>query len=197
MNRFLGLSLLGCLVACADAQDHPHAGDVVLTDGQAYEKNVEVKLAREYWIIIRSEDGTRAMVPRPDGNEQIVAECTSRGPLEPLFRGAALCAPADQRTMARVNAMTADEAIRTSTFLHERLRFVAKAEGGVTPFVWPSDVRDVCARFPAERGGVLRSICDEEARAEESGMRTASFRQYAPDESRAIADRVNELYGIR
>lgn len=89
-------ALLGALllVSCASASSSsphnptPHPHDVVLTAGHTYEKNPAVTLAREYWLIIAAADGTRFMVPRPDGDPRIAEECRSRGPLSPSFESA-------------------------------------------------------------------------------------------------------------
>ena len=128
----------------------PHAQSYALGDDFSYEKNPGVKLSREYWIAIRSDSGSYAMLPRPDGSPSIVEECTAKGPLAPLFDTAALCHQASSGTLGRANALTASEAMQTSTFLHQKLRFVAKEAttelGGasVEPYALTDDLLDIC-----------------------------------------------------
>ncbi|MBX3187611.1 MAG: hypothetical protein KF819_11375 [Labilithrix sp.] len=196
------LTLAACGSTAKVSSPHPH--DFVLTDGSTYEKNPDVKLAREYWIVIKTPDGKHAMLPRPDGDRRIVEECKAKGTLAPLFVDTGLCASATATTLSRVNGLTASEAMRVSTFLHERLRFTALAPddasgrpASVDPYPLTSDLLDVCKRFPADREGALRAICDDELRWEEGGVRPAIARVYSVDETRVIADRLNDLYGVR
>ena len=202
---FLGivLSTLLCTAAgCESKPDYPHATNFALGDDDTYVKNPEVKLKREYWIVVRAESGSHAMLPRPDGSSSIVDECTTKGPLAPLFEGASLCRSATQETLARINALTASEAMQTSTFLHQKLRFVAKEGPGelsgahVEPFPLTDDLLDVCKTYPSDRNGALRSLCDEELRYENADARPAIGRRYSMEECQVIAARMNELYGI-
>lgn len=202
--------LAGLLASCASKTGAdgaatpatPHPSDYVFVDGQTYEKNPEVKLAREYWIIGVARDGTRFMLPRPDGDRRIVEECRSKGPLAPLFEGAQLCTSATQASVARVNALTASEARQVSTFLHQRLRFEVEQSDGVSPRVEPfpltSDLLDVCKTFPADRAGVMRATCDHLLGNEMSSSGAPEIAHVLSlDECRVIAARLNELYGIR
>jgi len=180
----------------------PHPRDFAFTDGQTYEKNPDVKLAREYWIIGVARDGTRFMLPRPDGDRRIVEECRSKGPLAPLFEGAQLCTSASQASLARVNALTASEARQVSTFLHQRLRFEVVESADVPPRVEPyaltSDLLDICKTFPADRDGVMRATCDRLLGNEMSSSGAPEIGHvFSLDECRVIAARLNELYGIR
>lgn len=196
--------LTSASVGCASPPKagYPHASNYSLGDDYTYEKNPDVKLRREYWIVIRANKGSYAMLPRPDGNPWIVEECTTKGPLAPLFESAALCELATAATISRVNALTASEAMQTSTFLHQKLRFVAKdattGSGGarVEPFAHTDDLLDICKTYPADRNGTLRSMCDEELRYENGGSRPLSAPIYSIEECRVIAARLNELYGI-
>lgn len=197
--------VLSSLVACAGRgnADHPHASEYALGDGDTYEKNPDVTLAREYWIVIRLSNGAYAMLPRPDGDPRIVEECTSKGPLAATFENAALCKSASSTTLARVNALTASEAMQTSTFLHRKLRFVAidggTSQGGarVEPYAHTDDLLAICKAFPADRAGALQPMCDEELRYENASERPAIARVYSLEACRVMATRLNELYGIR
>lgn len=202
----LGILLAACVSKTgadgprASASPHPH--DYAFIDGQTYEKNPDVKLAREYWIIGVAKDGTRFMLPRPDGDRRIVEECRTKGPLAPLFEDAQLCTSATQASLARVNALTAAEARQVSTFLHERLRFVVEQSANVPPRVEPfaltSDLLDVCKTFPADRNGVMRATCDRLLGNEASSSGAPEIgHAFSLEECRVIAGRLNELYGIR
>lgn len=206
MSR-IGFVLALATVACGASSsssgsspgpNHPHSRNFVLTEGQTYVKNPDVKLRREYWIIVRSTDGTSAMLPRPDGDPRIVEECTTNGPLASLFANASLCQSATQGTLDRVNRLTTSEAMQTSTFLHSKLRFVADAMAGtgVAPFPLTDDLLDICKTFPEDRSGTLRSVCDEELKFENGGARPTIGRTYSADEAGVIAARLNEIYGI-
>jgi hypothetical protein len=202
--------LTGLLAACASKTGadaaatpaNPHPSDYTFVEGQTYEQNPEVKLAREYWIIGVAKDGTRFMLPRPDGDRRIAEECRTRGPLAPLFEGAQLCASATQASLARVNALTASEATQVSTFLHQRLRFAVEVSEGAPPRVEPyaltSDLLDVCKTFPADRGGVMRATCDRLLGNQMSSSGAPEIGHVLSlDECGIIAARLNELYGIR
>ena len=199
------VAMLTCGAAgCTNPKpDHPHAQNFVLGDDDTYVKNPDVKLSREYWIVVRSENGSHAMLPRPDGDPRIVEECTTKGPLAPLFESAALCQSASQATLGRVNALTAAEAMQTSTFRHAKLRFVAKEATSeldsprVEPFPLTDDLLDICKTFPSDRDGTLRAICDEELHYENESERPAIARRHSIEECRVIATRLNELYGVQ
>lgn len=200
---FLVLAV-GSLAACLDDEpDHPHSENFVLGDGDSYQKNPDVVTAREYWIVTRSEGGSYAMLPRPDGDPRIVEECTTGGPLASLFDGAELCRPANETTLGRVNNLTEAEALQTSTFLHAKLRFTAHAaeydlaSAYVEPYPMTDDLLDVCKTYPADRHGTLQSICDEEFEYENASARPAIARRYSLEECQVMAARLNELYGIR
>lgn len=188
---------LAALAGCASTPWSPHPHDFVLEEGSRYEKNPDVTLKREYWIVVEQADGTHAMLPRPDGDRRIVEECTSGSALARLFEGARLCSPATSATLARVNALTDAEARQTSTFLHGKLRFtVNERTPAVEPYPLTSDILDVCKTFASDRTGPLRAVCDRELRHESSGARPHVAYAYTPEEARALADRLNDLYGI-
>lgn len=199
------LAILSCGIGgCTKAPaEHPHASNYSLGDDHTYEKNPNVQLTREYWIVIRSESGQYAMLPRPDGDPRIVEECTTKGPLAALFENAALCQTASSATLERVNALTASEAMQTSTFLHQKLRFVATdaatelGSASVDPYPHTDDLLEICKSYPDDRNGTLRAVCDEELRYENASARPAIARRYSIDECRTMATRLNELYGIR
>ncbi len=204
--RLLSTSLLAALLAtgaalagCVQTATNPHPHDFVLEEGQRYEKNPDVTLAREYWIIVVARDDTRFMLPRPDGDPRIVEECRTKSPLAAVFDGAKLCESATATTLARVNALTRSEAMQVSTFLHRKLRFVAtarEAEGRVEPHPLTSDLLDLCKAFPQDRNGALRAVCDRELGYESKGARPAIYIPFTLEESRVIASRLNEMYGI-
>jgi len=179
----------------------PHPHDFGFGDDQTYERNPDVKLAREYWIIGVARDGTRFMLPRPDGDPRIVEECRNRGPLASLFENAQLCATATEASLARVNALTASEARQVSTFLHAHLRFEvvesADVPVHVDPYALTSDLLDICKTFPEDRNGVMRATCDHLLRNEASSSGAPEIgHAFALDECRVIAARLNQLYAI-
>lgn len=201
----IGLAIGGVSGCAASTPWNPHPHDFVLTEGSRYEKNPDVALTREYWIIIEQEDGTRAMLPRPDGDPRIVEECKTGSALAKVFEEAQLCSSAPQATLARVNALTDSEARQTSTFLHQKLRFTANVTDAtpgaagpsfVEPYALTSDVLDVCKTYESDRNGRLRAVCDRELQAAQSGSRSEVAVAYALEEARALAERLNELYGI-
>jgi hypothetical protein len=201
--RFAPFLLSAVLAGCGQEASHPHATNFALTDGSQYEKNPNVKLAREYWIIVADPNGTRAMLPRPDGDPRVVAECVANGPLASTLRNAALCSPATSATLARINALSPSEAIQVSTFLHEKLVFSANegdAAKGIGPSVQPypltDDILDVCKAFPVDRNGALRQRCDEELKYENASARPSIAVIYSVEDARTLATRLNELYGI-
>ena len=200
MIRWLGALFL--LSACNASSStttpptHPHWREYALQDGQTYVKNPDVKLRREYWIVVRGPDGKHFMLPRPDGDRRIVEECTSNGPLAETFANAELCVSATSTTLARVNGLTASEAMQTSTFLHGKLKFAANGTTGIDPYPHTDDLLEICKTFPDDRNGTLRGVCDEELKYENGGERPTIGRSYTAEESAVIATRMNEIYGI-
>ena len=185
------------LAACAPRAAGPHPQDFVLEEGQQYEKNADVALQREYWIVVSAEDGTRFMLPRPDGDPRVVAECGRGTPLAATFQNAKLCESANGQTLARVNALSKAEAMKTSTFLHGKLAFVVSGDRTrVEPYPLASDLLDVCKTYPDERSGALRSVCDDELRYESANGRPSIARSSSAAENAAITSRLNDLYGI-
>jgi hypothetical protein len=182
--------------------NNPHPHDIVLGAENHYEKNPNVTLAREYWIIITTTGGNYALFPRPDGDPSIVAECERGTPLAALFRNAALCEGArSAETADRVNALTLDEALQTSTFLHSQLVFsvqTVKSFSGdrtaIVPYPLYSDTIDICHAYTGDDGGVLNSVCDEERRSENGEPLARHIRSEA--ENTALASHLNALYGI-
>jgi hypothetical protein len=211
MTRFVGAAALAFgMFACNGESNlvgnappnYPHAREYTLEEGQTYVKNPDVKLRREYWIVVRAKDGKHFMLPRPDGDPRIVQECTTNGPLAEMFANADLCVSATAATIFRVNGLTASEAMQTSTFLHGKLKFVVVGGGGepggarVEPFPHTDDLLDICKTFPDDRNGTLKGVCDEELRYENGGERPAIARSYTADECNVMAKRLNEIYGI-
>jgi len=197
--RSLLLAALPALLlsACAASSATPHPHDVTLEDGQRYEKNPEVKLAREYWIVVADARETYFMLPRPDGDPRLVAECARGGELGALLSNAKLCASATQETLSRVNALSRDEAMRVSTFLHGKLAFTVSEDGSrVEPYPRTTDLLDVCKTFPDTRAGALKAVCDRELGYENASSRPAIGIVYTRAENEALAPRLNELYGL-
>lgn len=197
MRRALfALASIASFVACAPAAEHPHPHDVVLQEGQRYEKNGGVTLAREYWLVFADRSDAYFMVPRPDGDRRVVAECARGGELASLLAGAKLCESASQETLARVNGLTRDEAMRVSTFLHQKLVFSPSEDGAhVEPYPLVTDTLDVCKTYRDVREGALRAVCDREL-GYEGKDRPAIAIAYTREESTALAAKLNELYGI-
>jgi hypothetical protein len=163
--------------------------------GGTYEKNPEVTLAREYWAITVLPDGTRGLNPRPDGDPDVREECRAGGPLAEMFRRAELCeSAASPAAAARVNALDATVARRTSTFLHSKLDFTLRA--GIYP-AYPAhnaDLIAVCQRFPDDREGILRQYCDW---VMTTGARILAGPPLSAEGVRRVGEHLNAIYGIR
>ena len=195
--RVVALAPFMMLAACAPVAVSPHPHDVALEDGQRYEKNVDVTLKREYWIVISDPSERFFMVPRPDGDPRVVAECARGGELAALFANAKLCESATQATLARVNGLSRDEAMKASTFLHRKLAFVASEDGTrVEPYPLVTDVLDVCKTYGVDRAGALKNVCDTELGYEGKGDRPAIATLYTREESTVLAARLDDLYGV-
>jgi hypothetical protein len=204
--RSAALLTTALLAACSSPPDaavpgvespNPKAPDVVFADGEVYVKNPAVELRREYWIVFRLRDGRHAMFPRPDGAPAIAAECAAGSALGERFRKNALCQPASSdEEVRRINSMTAEDAMETSTFLHDRLKFQREGSA-ITPFPYTSDVLAVCRAFPDLAATALEPRCrDEIQAAERGGRRPAIFRQWTEAELGALPDALNRLHGV-
>lgn len=209
-SRFLPLPIAVLALsstACSSAPDagaprtednpNPKAPDLAFVDGEVYVKNPAVKLPREYWIVFRLRDGRHAMFPRPDGAPAITSECKSGSELGEQFRKISLCEPASSdQAVQRINAMSSEEALKVSAFLHEGLKFRREGDA-IVPFPYTSDVLAVCHAFPELASTALKDRCDDEvAAAEKGGARPSILRSWTEAELGALPDALNRLYSV-
>ena len=85
--------------------------------------------------------------------------------------------------------------LRWRAALHERIAGVARARE--RPHL-TSDLLDICKKYRADRDGVLRATCDHLLGNEMSSSGAPEINHVLSlEECRVIANRLNELYGIR
>lgn len=174
----------------------PHPYDFVPDPNSEYVRNDKVSLAREYWIVYRAPDDTYSMFPRPDGAPALQRACAAAGEWAAMLADARLCHPASSaEDVARVNALSRDEALELSTYLHQQLHF-EPVDGDTQPHALLSDIIDVCRTFAEARAGELRAVCDRELAWVSEGPRPDIAVQLSSPEAAALAQRLNQLYGI-
>lgn len=176
---------------------NPHPLDFSPEPESAYVPNDQVQLRRPYWLVYRASDGTHYMVPRPDGDPTLQQACAKGDPFAALLTEAKLCRSADsQEAVDRVNALSRDEALQVSTYLHAALRF-EPGEGDTVPHALTSDIVDVCRTYTDDRRGALRAVCDRELERADQATRTDMAVNLSEEEVAALANRLNDLYGIK
>lgn len=174
----------------------PHPYDFVPGPDDTYMPNEAVTLTREYWVIFQQPDGTHYMFPRPDGEPLLAEACAADDAFGLMLQTAQLChEAASSADVARVNALTIEEARQISTYLHGRLLF-EPGEGDTTPHALISDTIDVCNTQPAVRQGALLAVCDRELGWADGGSRPSIFNPLTEDEASALAASLNQLYEV-
>ncbi len=190
MRTLLAVLLLGCSAADDRGScSYSHCDDFVVEASKVI-KNPAVKLRREYWVTFQNGDRV-AMFPRPDNATEAMSECGKDSATASLLSRNGICPPAD---IGKVNAMSREDALAVSTFLHERLRFVARANS-VQPFPYTDDTLGVCDENPTARTGVLKAVCDR-AYQRRSGDGAELAVQLTEAEAAALAPLLNKLYGV-
>lgn len=190
------------LVSCASdtigpaqSPSNPHPYDFLVDEGSTYVRNERVTLRREYWIVYE-DTGAYYVFPRPDGATVLERACMDREEIAQVLINARLChATTSADEVARINALTRDEAMLVSAYLHEHLVFEA-GDVDTSPRALVSDIIDVCRTFEDAREGTLASLCRHELSWLEAGSRPDVGVQLMPDEVEAVAEHLNKLYGI-
>lgn len=191
MRALLAIAVLGCSAADEPRTcDYAHCDDFVVDSAKVI-RNPAVTLRREYWVTFRNGDRV-AMFPRPDNAPEATAECGKGTDAANLFARNGICPPAD---VAKVNAMTREDALAVSTFLHARLRFAASGTS-VSPFPYTDDTIGVCDENPGARSGVLKAVCDRAYQRRSSGGGAEIAVQLTEAEAATLAPLLNKLYGV-
>lgn len=193
----LALSAASQACAASAPAESPKPYDIAAQDGYTFEKNEDVKLAREYWTILRGPNDAYALVPRPDAASQIAEECARDTELAKRFQKAALCSAATSSAdVERVNALSREDARAVSSFLHRGLRF--RREGStIAPYPLSSDIIEICKSSEKLRASELADVCAFE-------MRHADLGAPRPDIGYVFTARdldhlpaaLNALYGV-
>lgn len=183
------------LLGCGSDDDrgscsYSHCDDFVVEASKVI-KNPAVKLKREYWVTFQNGDRV-AMFPRPDNATEATSECGKDTTMAGLLARNGICPPAD---VAKVNAMSREDALAVSTFLHDRLRFVARGNS-VLPFPYTDDTIGVCDANPTARTGALKAVCDRAYQRRSSDNRAELAVQLTEAEAAAFAPLLNQLYGV-
>jgi hypothetical protein len=119
-------------------------------------------------------------------------------PLKPILDRYDLCQQDafDTAQVALVNAMDPADALAIAHFLHEHLVFTTR-EYGIFPSARTEDFLELCESDDAFRNGLLKARCDFEIDAAKTGMRTEEGWVYTGETAQALADALNQLYGIQ
>jgi len=174
------------------------AGYDDVSPGATWLPDCQNPVAREYWRVYARSADSAYMLPRPDGDPNLVAACNNAAhPLHALVESYFLCSPATTpETVSRTNDMLAADALQIAHDLHAVFAFENDAGAGVhiAPFPIPGDILDACALHPQESSADLAAICAREQERLQSGY-TIGFTYDGPGAVELVA-RLNELYGI-
>jgi hypothetical protein len=138
------------------------------------------------------------MIPRPDNHPTFASVCTNpEAPFAIVLNRYDLCQKEafSSSQVDAVNAMAPSDALAIAHFLHERLVFVA-TENGVNPGARAEDILEACKSDEAFRTGPMSRRCDFEIASEQSGGRDDIGWQHTGEQGIALADKLNELYGM-
>jgi hypothetical protein len=146
--------------------------------------------------VVARTDGTQAaaLVPRPD--TELAGSCTTKNELSDIARRAGLCdVPVSEGAFVeRVNQLPIEDALRVKRFLELELRFEAIEEQAGWWKVWPfphkHDVTAICTRVG--RGGLSEDLCEFWS----PQHMTEEMRFFSEADTKLLAQRLNELYGL-
>ena len=184
--------------ACVAPNSGAIAGYSVPGRGDVWLLDCENPLRRDYFHVYAQGSAEHCyIIPRPDGAPQLSDACEdSTHELHPLVENHALCGPASTtEAVARINDMTAEDALTIARYLHTRIRFEPSGLNGtgIAPFPLPPDVLDACSLHAATNSAALAAACDDERARQKSGIDIGySYDAVAPE----LAALLNELYGI-
>ncbi|HEX2730259.1 MAG TPA: hypothetical protein VHM70_01590, partial [Polyangiaceae bacterium] len=182
---------------CVPADDGGRAGDHAPDPSDKYLPDCQLDLAREYYRVFEKVDGTAYMIPRPDGNPELLEPCADpSNPLHDLTQRYPICesATSSEATNA-INRMTPTDALELARFLHDRLVFYVN-DAGVVPYPFAADVLAACEANEDLRTNTLKERCAFEVEAAKSGVRDDRAWTHTGVAGAALADALNELYGI-
>jgi hypothetical protein len=154
-------------------------------------------VAREYWRVFAKSSESAYMLPRPDGEADLVAACANPAhPLHALVQSYPLCSAATSETVARINSMLPADALQIAHYLHTVFAFVNDSGAGthITPFPIPGDILDACSLYQDTNSADLATICTREQDRLHSGI-LIGFTYDGLGAVELVA-RLNELYGI-
>lgn len=201
----LGLLVGGCTSAATSGAESPRAGGsegalgpgFALSEGDTVVENAKTGLARTYWAVVRSKEGSHYLLPRPDGASALAKACEASTPLATQLEGHALCKSADsEAAVAKVNALDEALALEVSTVLHRELSFRREGES-ITPSPLGRDLLELCRTNDELSQGAMKERCAEELKYADGGARPAIFRMWTEAELEAVPPALNALYGVK
>jgi hypothetical protein len=154
-------------------------------------------VVREYWRVFAKSSDSAYMLPRPDGEANLVAACTNPShPLHALVGSYFLCSAATGETVARMNSMLPTDALPIAHYLHTVFAFVNDSGAGVhiAPYPITGDILDACLLHQQSNSADFAAICDREQDRLQNGI-LIGFTYDGPGAVELVA-RLNELYGI-
>lgn len=197
--RAIAIALVAASQACAASApvESPKPYDIAAQDGYTFEKNEDVKLAREYWTILRGPNDAYALVPRPDGAAPIAEECGRGTALAKRFERASLCRTATSAAdVERVNALSREDARAVSSFLHGGLRFRREGQT-IVPHPLTSDIIEICKASESLREGELADVCAFEMQHADPGVPRPDIGYvFTERDLEHLPAALNALYGI-
>ena len=147
-----------------------------------------------YFTIYLVAEDRAALVPRPDG--ELAGSCTAQTELSDVARRNGLCdVPVSEGAFVdRINRLPIEDALRVKRSLERSMRFEASGEGGmwqVWPFPHKRDVTAICAR--PDRAGLSAELCEFYS----PQHTTEEMRYFGERDTKLLAKRLNELYGVK
>lgn len=199
-SLFLVLLVAGCAPTSAAPAASPKADlgpGFALGAGDEIVANDKLTLARTYWSVVRAQDGSHFLLPRPDGAAPLARECEAGTPFATQLSEHALCKTADnEAAVTKVNALDQALALEVSTALHRELAFKRDGEN-ITPSPLGRDLLELCRSNAELREGAMKARCTEEEQYADGSARPAIFRAWSEAELSAVPGALNALYGVK
>jgi hypothetical protein len=166
--------------------------------GAVWLPDCQKPVAREYWRVFAQSSTSAYMLPRPDGEANLVAVCGNVAhPLHAMVESYLLCSAAtSEASVARVNSMLPADALQIAHYLHTVFAFENDSRAGVhiAPFPITDDILEACALHAQDNSTEFTAICTREQDRLQSGN-DIGFKYDGPGAVELVA-RLNELYGI-
>ncbi len=189
------LSLIACSGDSAADEASASAAPRSLVTTGASSTATPSATAPRYWSV-QTRGALCRILPRPDGDATLVAECARTSDLSRTLAESQLCKYAESSfDVKAVESLRCADAARIAAFLNTDFKFQIRGGATTYPALRDADVALACASNETLRTGVLHDACAFEAGRCVDGVCRAGSRGLRELEVRAIVPELNRLYG--